>query len=191
MRCLAFEPLTIDMEDNNVEKEHYSFDYNGFRFDVILSIVSRGYEILIAIHTHNWGCVLQMNNDYVVELTNEDYYSLCDILHLNWSKNHFSSSVFLRLLSEQAPRHSNGQGVEYRELRRFLPYRHVDESHKIYFCGWNDHSQDLRKARNFDKTEFYFGKKVADYCRENNISSMWSDIPNNERPPINPWNLQP
>ena len=187
MRCIAFEPLTNDMRTNNIEKEHYCFDYNGFRFDVILSIVSRGYEILVAIHTHNLGCVLEMNNNYVVEMTNGDYYSLCDILHLNWSENHFNSSVFLRLLSEQAPRYSNGRGVEYRELRRYLHYRQVDEAHKIYFCGWNDHKKDHRKAHNFDKTEFYFGKSVADYCRKNNISSMWSDIPKDEKQLIKPW----
>lgn len=51
---------------------------------------------------------------------------------------------------------------------------------KIYFCGWNDHQKDGRQARNFDKTEYFLGKKVAEYCRENNISSLWSDIPRDE-----------
>ena len=31
------------------------------------------------------------------------------------------------------------------------------------------------------------GKKVADYCRANNISSLWSDIPRDERRLTNPW----
>ena len=62
-----------------------------------------------------------------------------------------------------------------------------DDEDKIYFCGWNDHKADKRKAHNFDKTEFYLGKKVADYCRANNISSLWSDIPRDERRLTNPW----
>lgn len=186
MRCIAFEPLINDMRANNIEKEHYCFEYNGFKFDVILSIVSRGYEILVAIHTHNWGCVLNMNNNYIVEMSNEDYYSLCNILHLNWSKNGFSSSVFLRLLSEKAPKFSNKKGVEYHELQSYLSYRQVDDADKIYFCGWNDHQKDNRNAHNFEKTEFYFGKTIADYCRKNNISSMWSDIPREEKPFTNP-----
>ena len=40
--------------------------YNGFQFDTILSIVTGGYEILVAIHTHNWGCVLKMDDDFML-----------------------------------------------------------------------------------------------------------------------------
>lgn len=188
MRCPAFEPLINDMKFNEIEKEHYHFDFNGFRFDVILSITKNGYEILVAIHTHNWGCVLDMSNNYVIEVPDDVYFSLCDILNLNWNKNHFNSAAFLLLLSENSPRTSNCRGVDYRELRNYLPYRHVDEEDKIYFCGWNDHIKDGRKAHNFDKTEFYFGKKVADYCIKNNISSLWSAIPRDECKVTKPWN---
>lgn len=187
MKCIAFQPLTLDMKLNNIDKEHYQFKFNGFTFDVILSIISDGYEILVAIHTHNWGCVLYMNNNFNIEMQDNDYYTLRNILNLNWNTNHFNSSGFLQLLSEQAPRFSNRCGVEYTELRRYISYRHVDEEEKIYFCGWNDHRRDKRKAHNFDKTEFYFGKNVADYCRKNNISSLWSDIPRDEKLLIMPW----
>lgn len=176
------------MNFNNVEKEHYQFTYNGFKFDVILSIVNSGYEILVAIHTHNWGCVLKMSNNFIIEVPDDVYFSLCKVLHLNWNINHFNSVAFLRLLSENSPRKSNCQGVDYKELRKYLLYRHVDEKDKIYFCGWNDHTKDKRKAHNFDKTEFYFGKSVANYCRENNISSLWSDIAKNEQRLKMPWN---
>lgn len=187
MKAIAFKPLTDDMKANGIDKEHYRFDYNGFRFDVILSIVSNGYEILVAIHTHNWGCVLNMNNYFIVEMKDEDYYNLRKLLHLDWNTNHFNSSLFLRILSEKAPTHSSRAGVDYHELRQYLPYRHVEEENKIYFCGWNDHTKDKRTAHNFDKTEFYLGKIVADYCRQNNISSLWSDIPRDEKRFTEPW----
>lgn len=187
MKCLAFEPLINSMKSNDVEKEHYFFNYNGFRFDVILSIANIGYEILIAIHTHNWGCVLKMSRNYIIEVPDDVYFSLRRLLHLDWNNNHFSSAAFLRLLSENSPKYSNCQGVNYRELRNYLPYRQVDEAKKIYFCGWNDHKRDNRTAHNFDKTEFYFGKTISDYCRKNNVSSMWSDIPRDERKVTKPW----
>lgn len=187
MRCPEFEPLINDMNANHIEKEHYCFDYNRFRFDVVFSIMNICYEILVAIHTENWGCVLSMNKNYFVEMNSKDYNDLCRILNLNWRKDHFNSALFLRLLSENSPRQSTRQGVDYTELRRYLPYRHVDEEDKIYFCGWNDHQKDRRQARNFDKTEFFLGKAVAEYCRENNISSLWSDIPRDERQLTNPW----
>lgn len=187
MRCIQFESLINDMKENSIDKEHYHFDFNNFRFDVILSIVQKGYEILIAIHTQNWGCVLNMSENYIIEVPDEVYFSLRKLLHLDWNTNHFNSIAFLQLLSKNAPRHSNCQGVDYAELRQYLPYRHVDDIDKKYFCGWNDHQKDKRKAHNFDKTEFFFGKSVADYCRKNNISSLWSDIPRDERSLTNPW----
>ncbi len=187
MKCNDFIPLINDMKINNIDKEHYSFDYNGFRFDVILSITYHGYEILIAVHTHNWGCVLSMNKYYNIEIPNEIYFSLCKLLNLNWSEDHFSSAAFLRLLSKNSPKKSKCTGVTYQFLRNYLPYRQVDDAAKIYFCGWNDHKKDKRKAKNFDKTEFFFGKSVADYCRKNNISSLWSDIPRDEHIVNKPW----
>ena len=107
-------------------------------------------------------------------MQDNDYYSLCKILKLNWNNDHFNSFLFLRLLSEKAPAISSKQGVDYRYLQKYLSYRNVDEKEKIYFCGWNDHITDKRKAHNFDKTEFYFGPSVANYCRRNNISSLWT-----------------
>ena len=187
MKCNDFKPLIEDMKDHSIDKEHYSFIYNGIKFDVILSIVAKGYEILIAIHTRNWGCVLEMNKYYWIEIPNKIYNELCTILQLTWNENHFSSPDFLRLLSENAPNHSNLKGVDYRELRDYTQYRQVDEAEKIYFCGWNDHTKDNRKAHNFDKTEFYFGKTVADYCRANNISSRWTDVPKEEIQYKNPF----
>lgn len=187
MKCTAFAPLINDMKANNIEKEHYYFDFNNFRFDVILSIVHNGYELLVAIHTENWGCVLNMDNNYRIEVLDDVYFTLRNILKLDWNTNHFNSAAFLRLLSERSPQHSNCQSVLYDELWNYLPYRHVEEEDKIYFCGWNDHIKDKRKAHNFDKTEFYFGKKIADYCRKNNISSRWTDIPRDERNITNPW----
>lgn len=187
MKCHDLIPLIDDMKLNNIDKEHYFFDYNNFRFDVILSITHQGYEILVAVHTHNWGCVLNMNKYYNIEISNEVYFSLCKLLNLNWSKNHFSSAAFLQLLSKNSPSKSKCIGVNYLTLRDYLPYRRVDETDKIYFSGWNDHKKDKRKARNFDKTEFFFGKSVADYCRKNNISSLWSDTPRNAVKVINPW----
>ena len=107
MKCYDFKPLINDMTEHSIEKEHYNFSYNGFVFDVILAIVNKGYELLIAIHSHNWGCVLYMNDKYDIDVPDDIYYSLRTLLNLNWSKDHFSSPVFLPLLSENAPNHSN------------------------------------------------------------------------------------
>ena len=96
MRCPAFESLIKDMKKNEIDKEHYSFVYNGFQFDTILSIVTGGYEILVAIHTHNWGCVLKMDDDFIVDMPDNKYFELCRILKLNYAEDGFNSSKFLK-----------------------------------------------------------------------------------------------
>ena len=58
---------------------------------------------------------------------------------------------------------------------------------KIYFKGWNNRVLDKKTARNFDKTEKLLGKRVADYCREHNISSMWSDKTSEKKKVTYPW----
>ena len=108
---------------------------------------------------------------------------------IDWSENHFNSSGFLKLLSQKAPQISSCKKIPYEELRAYLPYRKVEDADKIYFCGWNDHIRDKRKAHNFDKTEFYLGKTVADYCRQHNISSLWTDIKRDEMSLTNPWEI--
>ena len=187
MKCLKFLPLLKDMKTNRIDKEHYSFLFNNFKFDVILAIMSSDYEILVAIHSENWGCVLRMDENFNVKMSDSDYYSLRAILGLSWQENKFSSDKFLFLLSDKAPRKSSLQKIDYKEKLKYLNYRNVEEKDKIYFCGWNDHLKDGRRARNFDKTEFYFGNQVATYCRKHNISSLWSDIPRDEKIVTNPW----
>ena len=48
----------------------------------------------------------------------------------------------------------------------------------------------LRVYDSYEKTEFYFGKEVADYCRVNNISSLWTHIAKEEDTFYNPWHIK-
>lgn len=172
---------------HHADKEHFNFTYNRKCFDCILSISHVGYELLVAIHSINIGILIKINNRFVAELTDEQYYKLCDALDLSYSKGGFSSHVFLTLLSSHIPTHYSGFTYTYEQMRSYLICRHVDEAEKIYFKGWNDHVKDKRSARNFSKTEFYFGKEVADYCRCNNISSLWTDVECDEVRLTKPW----
>ena len=189
MIAYALRPLISNMRKNDIFIEHYSFSYNRHLFDVVISVKATGYEILVGVHKVQWGCVLLMNEKLEVNMSDKDFYSLRNILDLNYSKEGFTSFKFLLLLSKSAPKKSACTKVDPSILRSFTKYRPVDENDKIYFIGWNTHMKDKRKARNFDKTEFFFGKDVADYCRVHNISSLWTSDPAEERSYSNPSNL--
>ena len=171
------ENLANEMGIAHADKEHFCFDYADHTFDIIFAFAGEEYELLVGILNINFGILLKVTQNFVVELRDDDYYALCNALQLNYNINHFTSNVFLRLLSNHIPPHYSGFQYSSPTMRPSLICRHVEESEKIYFKGWNDHKKDGRTARNFDKTEFYFGKAIADYCRKNNISSLWTDIP--------------
>lgn len=175
------------MKSKNIDSEHFSFSYNHFRFDVIFSIHDNKYELLVGIHSVNFAFILEIDSQYTTSLDEQTFFHLCKILNLKPSKESFTSFIFLKLLSDKMPFVSSGNQASYKNI---IPFRHlkkIDESEKIYFRGWNDHKLDHKKARNFEKTEFYFGKNVANYCKKNNISSIWSSTPNDASKYYNPW----
>jgi len=183
----SLRDLVTDMKFKRVDKERFSFTYAKQTFDCILSFRGDEYELLVGIHALNYGFVVDINSRYVATLKERDYYNLRGRLGLTFNSDHFTSNVLLNLLSSRIPASSAGTHIVYSVMRDFVKCRNVEKSNKIFFCGWNDHTKDGRTARNFDKTEFFLGKTIADYCRAHNISSMWSDVPRDEKPVTNPW----
>lgn len=187
---LTLEPLktlVVDMRAKSVEKEHFSFVYARMTFDCIFAFCANEYELLIGIHSENFGLIIPVNERFVAALSAANYYALRDVLKLTAKGDGFTSNIFLKLLSSKIPCCSSGVHIASEEMIKYVKCRHVDEADKIYFKGWNDHTKDGRVARNFDKTEFYFGKTVADYCRVHNISSLWTDIISEKESCHMPW----
>ena len=182
MEAYALRPLIRDMQKNKVDMEHYTFRFNGFAFDVVISLKPTISQILVGIHNVGWGCVIPMDENLKMCMRDRDFFALCNVLHLKAGKEEFTSFKFLLLLSKSAPKQSSRDTDIVRFIRPFVKYIDVDESDKIYFKEWRPHISDGKRARNFQKTEFFFGKEVADFCRQHNISSVWSPVPlKNER----------
>lgn len=167
-----FKPLLIDMRKKNVDREHFIVTYNSVVFDVIFTIDTTPFKLLIGAKKHNWACLCEMENGFKVEMPDSKFYSLSKILNLKPSKDSLTSFAFLKYIASHAPKTCSERLVNPSVFKRFTLSYNSDI--KDIFIGWNDHKLDKRKAHNFNKTEEYFGKNVADYCRDNNISSMWT-----------------
>ena len=87
--------LVNQMKENNVDKDKFSFVYK-VKFDVIVAIVHEGYELLVGLHTVNYGFVVKVNQNFVAELKEDDYYNLCKYLNLSFRNDGFTSNVFLK-----------------------------------------------------------------------------------------------
>lgn len=186
------QSLVPDMEQKGIDKEHFVFTYSKRTIDCVFCICHINYELLVGVHSINFGFAVNIKRnrmgEYVAEITDEDYIRFCRALNLTYRGDGFTSNTLLCLLSEHIPTKSTGVRIDHAEMRNYVKCRHVDEADKRYFKGWNDHIKDGRQAQNFDKTEFYLGREVADYCRRNNISSLWTNIQREEERYSNPWN---
>lgn len=175
--CPEFGELFRSMRKSNADIAHFYINYARVQFDIIVDIGEAPFEIMIGAIRYTWACTLFMKSGYKISMNYGDYKALCDILNLTpGGEEHFTSIVFLRFIAEHVPTEYNGQIVDPVSLMPFRKtrIRKSDEPNKTVFKGWNDHIKDKREAHNFDKTELFFGKSVADYCRAHNISSMWT-----------------
>lgn len=176
--------LYSDMKRTNKLQEKFCFPIRGsghtvVHFEVIFLIDRSPFELLIGAKGHTLAFILQIWTGFWTELPDEIYYQICEILNLNYSKDHFSSAKFLDTLDCAAPTHCSSVHVQPHEIAYYK--KEIPECEKIYFLGWNDHQLDGRKARNFQKTRALLGDAVADFCERNNISSLWTDIPHEKK----------
>ena len=181
--------LVSDMRQKHNPKEQFICNYANVTFDVILDIDTIPFEMMIGAKGFQFACIILIKDKFMAEMKDNDFYKLCDILQLQPGKNTFTSFMFLKSIESQLPKKSSGIKAAPYKIARFKTsqLKHVEESDKIYFYGWNDHKKDGRQAKNFEKTKLFFGIEIENYCRKNNISSMWTDDPSKNKPADNPW----
>lgn len=174
-RMYTLSAFIKSMREQKLDLSEFVFSYNKINFDVIMDISTIPFQMLLGAQSINFAIVLNVEQGFSIDFPDEAFYELCNKLHLIPGKETFTSFLFLSYISRRVPTTSNTSVVQPSHI---LPFRkHLinknDEADKTVFIGWNDHKRDKRKARNFDKTELFFGKQVADFCRKNNISSIW------------------
>ena len=167
--------LTKSLYKNRQDMEHFRANYKSVSFDVVYDISHAPFDLMIGAIGYQWGCVLKLQPGFATEMNSHDFHALCEMLNLQPGKGRFLSSDFLKAIASQSPNECHPRIVPLNIMRRFR-HQNPDNDGRVRdkFFGWNDHKTDHNKARNFDVTEKYFGKQVADFCRRNNISSRWT-----------------
>ena len=172
----AFRSLIKDLIDKNSDREPFTVVYARVTFDVIISLDIHPYEILIGGQGINWACIMKISDDLEIVMPDEDFYTLRNSLELHTNGiEKFGSYIFLKFISEHAPKFCTGRPVQPNVMQRWYPNRimAVDPEQRTVFFRWVDQNVRGNRAHNFEKTETYFGRTVADYCRRHNITSQW------------------
>lgn len=175
MKCPQFKALFSSMRRSNKDMERFLFTFNNVEFDAIVCIDTKPFELLVGATRKNWACTMKILPGYMINMDDKDFFALCDLLNLKPGKESFLSSHFLKYIAEHCPSQCSAETVNPQHLVKHRASRvNTDEEpEKTVFLCWDNH-KDGKQARNFDKTQKYFGKRVADFCRKNNISSKWT-----------------
>lgn len=179
-----FYSLYRDMRNSHKVREKWDFRIKDVVFEVIFLIDRTPFELLVGAKGHRLAFVLDVTDGFRAELSDVIYFEICKILNLNYSINHFSSAKFLAELDRSTPPKCTPRIVQPHEIAYYK--RNIPEGDKIYFLGWLDHTEDGRMTRNIEKTRRLLGDAVADFCAKNNISSRWTDQPQDRKDYYNP-----
>lgn len=173
----TLRPLCTDMQRKQGDRDHFRATYGKAVFDVVVCLDSEPWEMLIGTEYNQtkWATILSISSEYENSMPNADFYALRDLIGMECEKysEAFGSYNFLRRITSQAPTQYSGKLVSPHSMDCATGQGSADPNEKTQFCGWTHQPKGIH-ARNFEKTEKYFGKKIADYCRKHNISSNWT-----------------
>lgn len=160
--------------------EHFIITFKNVKFDCILNLDAEPYELMIGAWKYNFACILHIKRGYKVDIPELDYRKLRSILELDRnSAEPFSAMKFLLYLDQHLPKTASPNPVDPRYL---APYKdneltQAQKEEGFIFCGWLQH-QGLKNGHvtedNLQKTEVLLGKRIAAFCRKQDISSKWT-----------------
>ncbi len=164
------------MIDSNSDREHFCVTYAKIQFDIIISIDVSPFELLIGAKGTKWASVMDITSDYEISMPDKDFYALKCILDLKSNGiEKFGSYIFLKYIANHIPDCCSDEPIQPHIMQCWYPQKIniVDPEQRTIFYRWVDQTIRGNHAHNFEKTEVYFGKHVADYCRKHNITSQW------------------
>lgn len=176
MKAAGLSRQQFDFEYNEVEADTFFFiDQNPFILAFGLKLTRTYFEI--EIESKN----LQTADFFTPEL----YKTICREFHIKYDPNHTYKPIdFLKAINKEVPQHvKNTRKTKPSNMIRY--HRDVDEAEKIYFCGFLDNNKAGTKVRNLEKTRLLMGEKAYITCKQENLSTKWTDDPKKDK--YNHW----
>lgn len=178
----ALESLHNNMKLNDMERVVFPFKYNEKGFSCIFITDILPYRLYLStLGEKAITFELEINKKYETSSYMEDYSELIKYLEIKYDLNHkFKPSDFFKSLNNNIPENCSNQ-PNYRDVILLAAsHREIEESNKIYFCGWRNNKTGNVSDSNLEKTRSAFGDDLAELCKKKNISSRWTDIDKDE-----------
>jgi methylthioribose-1-phosphate isomerase len=137
-------------------------------------------ELVFGCQHHNifFKVAVYSNYNIGVMIADQAFFAIRDLLRTNETSSAalLSKDIFVDF-APKIPVAANRAGVPTHE-EILNNSRDVEESEKIYFCGWLIHDGVTSRPTpaNLAKTMRACGQEFFEFCKKYNISSRWTDI---------------
>ena len=164
----------------------FNFTKNKVEFDVFFDIEKTPYKLGFLIVGNNFQLWLNVERGFIIDinLKNEDYKRLINILGLKFSKdNKFSTFAFFEEFNTKIP--ASIPNIPERHIKNLLvKYLKLEEGDKLYYDGYIDWDKtNIKKGRrlkNLEKTRLLF-PMLYNSIKNKNISIKYTATPNDFR----------
>ncbi|EOR22390.1 hypothetical protein A499_18414 [Niallia nealsonii AAU1] len=179
MELTGLKNLYKSMKEQSIIRYKFDFKYNNFKFSVIYFIDEVPNKLAFGIKDHNFYFEVSVNNFFVKNFI-ENLNEFCRIMGFSYnSKNKFHPSFFFEEFNKHIPNHALKTNVpKPSEIATFRS--DIEESDKVYFIGWKNHTVRSVSLENLDKTRKLLSFQAYNMCKRKNISSCWSMLPSDE-----------
>lgn len=179
----TLEVLHQDMKRLNKGRTTFPFVYNKKSFSCIfLADITPMRLYLTTLGDSPITFELLIYNNYCTDTYIDDYKELIKYLEIKYDPNHiFKPTDFFEVLNKRIPTKFCGAPSYGDVIRIVSTRRDVEDADRVYFCGWKNNPDGYHvRAKNLEKTRSAFGDRIANMCRDKNVSSRWTDIANEE-----------
>ena len=174
----GLDPLVRQMRQLDLARIRFPYRHGRVNFDVFFFIDETPWCLLFGAKAYNLAFEVTVRPGFEADtnLTRETYKGLCEAPGLTYDPaNKFSPRAFLEDFGRALPSVLSAKAAL--QPHELAPYRNnVEESEKIYFCGWLDNTQRGGQVSegNLRKTSDWLGAATSQRCRQKNLSSRWS-----------------
>jgi hypothetical protein len=184
MKLTGLSSLFKQMKQDGELRSKIEYRHGRVTFDVLFLIDESPFSLMFGAKGHNVSFEFKVGPGFTVTPTipNEVYRALCKALGLTFDPtNPFRISTFLEDFSTAVPSLLGTKSkAKPQDVARHR--RHVEDSDKIYFCGWRDNTKRSEHVtpKNLQKTRELLGEAAYSSCKARNISTCWTDHEDDE-----------
>ena len=183
MRLDRLPLLHEAMRKANLDRCRFRFVRKPATFDVFFFADRTPYGLMFGLVGGQWSFSVDVHPGYLVctRLKKPIYAKLCEVLRLTWDPDRpFKPAIFFEELNSQFPKTvSQDNEAKPQDIARYR--RDVEEAEKKYFWAWRPHrDRNVSEVteHNLRKTRELLGEEAYVSCRDENISTVWTDDPN-------------